>query len=149
MRNPWWLLAALVGFLSVGLGAFGAHALEPRLSDDGVARWALSTRYLAAHVPLLLAVAWVNDADWGQRSARRARAAGLTCVSGLVLFSGSLGAMALTDVTALGAITPLGGLSLLAAWALLGAASLARAPAAARGPASQAAGPAPRPTPPH
>ncbi len=134
MRNPWWLLAALVGFLSVALGAFGAHALEPRLTPEGVARWSLSTRYLASHVPLLLAVAWVHDAGWGRRSTRRARAAGATCVVGLALFSGSLAAMALTGVTALGAITPLGGLSLLAAWALLGGASLARAPAGPRDP---------------
>lgn len=142
MRNPWWIAGAIVGFTAVALGAFGAHALDPILSDAGATRWELSTRYLAAHAPLLLAIAWVVDADWGPRSARRARAAGLSCVIGLALFSGSLAAMALTEVTALGAITPIGGLGLLASWAWLGAASLARR----SGPLGDADGPGPAPT---
>jgi uncharacterized membrane protein YgdD (TMEM256/DUF423 family) len=97
-----------LGFLGVLAGAFGAHALDGRLTTEMHAIWETAARYQITHAVVLLFAGWVG-----------ARAAGWLLVAGIVLFSGSLYALALTGVRVLGAITPLGGLCLLAGWLAL------------------------------
>jgi uncharacterized membrane protein YgdD (TMEM256/DUF423 family) len=113
-----WAVAAALGFLGVALGAFGAHALKSALRDatEGdlrLAWWDTATRYHLWHALLcgLLALRTHHP---------RARTGVGLVVVGVVLFSGSLYAMALTNVRALGAITPLGGVAFLGAWLCLG-----------------------------
>jgi uncharacterized membrane protein YgdD (TMEM256/DUF423 family) len=111
--------SGLFGFLAVALGAFGAHGLRARFESlpDAAKRlewWQTASSYQATHA-LALAVA----AFLAQTSPALAQAAGGCFALGIVLFSGSLYAMALTGLRPLGAVTPLGGLCFLAGWALI------------------------------
>ena len=117
-----WLLALAggSGFLSVALGAFGAHGLKGRLGPlpDGAQRlewWHTAASYQLSHALALAAAAFL--AQQGAEGA--ARVAGGGFALGTVLFCGSLYVMTLTGVRALGAITPLGGLGFLVGWAAL------------------------------
>jgi uncharacterized membrane protein YgdD (TMEM256/DUF423 family) len=101
-----------LGFLGVALGAFGAHALKDRISADHLATYQIGVHYHLIHVLAILFVALIADK-------LNTRTVGWLWVAGIVLFSGSLYALALTGIRILGAITPLGGVCFLAAWALL------------------------------
>ena len=102
-------IAAVVGFLAVALGAFGAHGpLRVMLDANGrVSEWETGVLYHLVHAVVLLVLA---------QRAPLPRAAFALFVAGIVFFSGSLYALALTNVKVLVAITPLGGLSLLGGW---------------------------------
>ena len=117
------LIGSLLGFLGVAAGAFGAHGLRSRLSPDMLAVFETAVRYQMYHVFALLLVA----AAMGRLGdARLLSLAGWFFVAGIVLFSGSLYALALTGVTTLGAITPVGGLAFLIGWACLAVYAAAR-----------------------
>ena len=103
-------VAAILGFLGVALGAFGAHALKDRLTPEGVDWWRTAVLYHLVHAASTLATG---------RDGGRASAATWCFAGGVLLFSGSLYAMALTDARWLGAVTPLGGLALMSGWVLL------------------------------
>jgi uncharacterized membrane protein YgdD (TMEM256/DUF423 family) len=104
-------IAAALCFLAVALGAFGAHALKPSLEGSGMLEvWNKAVLYHFLHGVALVALALHGAGN---------RAAYFLLFAGVVLFSGSLYAMALTHVRWLGAITPLGGLCFLAGWAWL------------------------------
>ena len=119
--RPFFLLAAVLGFVGVALGAFGAHGLTARLAPlaDGAARlewWKTAAHYQLIHA-LAIAVAASLAAS---REGKGASVAAIAFAAGIVLFSGSLYTMTLTGVRALGAVTPLGGLAFLVGWAALG-----------------------------
>ena len=105
-------LGAASGFLAVGAGAFGAHALRARLSPDLLAVFETGARYHMYHALALVAAAWVMHRWPGPLAAW----AGWLFVAGTVVFSGSLYTLALTGTRWLGAVTPLGGLCFLAGW---------------------------------
>jgi uncharacterized membrane protein YgdD (TMEM256/DUF423 family) len=110
-------LASMLLFLAVAAGAFGAHALKSRLAPDMLSVWQTGVQYHAWH-GLALALAGVLML---QMPGRGGFAIAAWCfVAGIVLFSGSLYALALSGVRGLGAITPFGGLAFLAGWAALG-----------------------------
>jgi uncharacterized membrane protein YgdD (TMEM256/DUF423 family) len=111
----WIVLGAASAFLSVAAGAFGAHALKARLSPELLTIFETGARYHMYHSLGLIAVGLVAQG----RPSPLLTGAGWAMVAGLLLFSGSLYALALSGVRALGAITPLGGLGFLAGWALL------------------------------
>ena len=111
----WIVLGAVSAFLSVAAGAFGAHALKARLSADLLTIFETGARYHMYHSLGLIAIGLVAQL----RPSPLLSGAGWALVAGIVLFSGSLYALALTGVRALGAITPLGGLGFLAGWAML------------------------------
>ena len=113
------LLGAINAFLAVAAGAFGAHALKKRLDAEMLAIFETGARYHMYHALGLFAVAWM-----AQRCPPGTQAAGWALLAGIVLFSGSLYALALTGVRGLGAITPFGGVAFLVGWALLGWAAL-------------------------
>jgi len=104
--------SALAGFLSVGLGAFGAHALAGRLSADARGWWDTATLYALVHAVAALAVAL--QAPKGLMAV-----SGWAFLLGILLFAGSLYTMALTGIRPLGAVTPFGGVAFLAGWACL------------------------------
>ena len=112
MHRPFLLAGAILGFLGVALGAFGAHGLRSRLSPDMLAVFETGVRYQMYHAFALLIVAAVGHA-------RLLNIAGWSFVAGTVIFSGSLYTLALTGTTAFGAITPIGGLAFLIGWACL------------------------------
>jgi uncharacterized membrane protein YgdD (TMEM256/DUF423 family) len=108
-------LAALCMFVGVAAGAFGAHGLKSRIDAGMLAVWQTGVQYHLVHALGLFAVAWLRARH---PRARLLPAAGWLMFAGIVLFSGSLYALALTGVRWLGAITPLGGLAFLLAWAM-------------------------------
>ena len=104
-------------FLAVALGAFGAHGLKSRVSVEMLAVWQTAVLYHLVHALGLLLV--------GMLAAHLpVKAAGWTLFTGIVLFSGSLYLMVLTDIRSLGVITPLGGVAFLAGWLLLAVSAL-------------------------
>jgi len=115
MDKTFLLLGAVAAFLAVGLGAFGAHGLRSRLSPEMLAVFETGVRYHMYHSLALILTALIA----GRVDGWLVRTAGWLFVAGIVLFSGSLYALALSGVTVLGAITPLGGLAFLAGWACL------------------------------
>ncbi len=120
MSNPFLFVAALSGFLAVALGAFGAHGLKARLSEDMMAVYQTAVQYHFYHTLALLAVAVLLA---GGLQSAALRASGWLFAAGIVVFSGSLYALALSGVRVLGAVTPLGGLLFLAGWVALAAAA--------------------------
>ncbi len=121
MDRNFLLIGAVAGFLGVGLGAFGAHGLRARISPEMLAVFETGVRYQMYHALALVLVAAVMP----RVSSGLATAAGWSFVAGILLFSGSLYALALTGVPRLGAITPLGGLAFLVGWACLAIAAAA------------------------
>jgi uncharacterized membrane protein YgdD (TMEM256/DUF423 family) len=109
------LCAGIAGFLGVGFGAFGAHALESRLAPGMLAVYETGVRYQMYHVFAIVAAAWA----WSKWNTRVFAVAGILFIAGILVFSGSLYLLALTGVRMLGAITPLGGLAFLAGWLCL------------------------------
>ena len=101
-------LAAMMGFLAVALGAFGAHGLKKILEQhEAVATWQTAVFYHFIHTVMLFLLAQrkpVASGPW------------LSFFVGIIIFSGSLYLLALTNMKWLGAITPLGGVSFLAGW---------------------------------
>ncbi|MEE4660846.1 MAG: DUF423 domain-containing protein [Halieaceae bacterium] len=114
-RNTFLLVAALSGLLAVALGAFGAHALEDRLSAAARSVYETAVHYHFVHTLALLAVGTLSRGT----AHGLLRGAGLAFILGLLLFSGSLYALSMTGIRWLGAITPLGGLSFMLGWGLL------------------------------
>lgn len=104
-------IAAATGFLAVALGAFGAHGLKDILAQNGTAAvWEKAAFYHFIHAVMLFLVA-----------GRKPFAAGAwwSFLAGILIFSGSLYLLAVTNLKWLGAITPVGGLSFLVGWAWL------------------------------
>jgi uncharacterized membrane protein YgdD (TMEM256/DUF423 family) len=108
------LVASLFLFVAVTAGAFGAHALKDKLAPELLAVYHVAVQYHFWHALGLLAVGimLLHKPD----SVALVAAAWLM-IGGLLLFSGSLYALALTGVRWLGAVTPFGGVAFLAAWA--------------------------------
>lgn len=115
MSRTFLILAAVSGFLTVALGAFGAHGLEGKLPESLFSAYEKAVDYQALHTLALLAVGlWAR-----QQPSRALLLAGAGFIGGVLLFSGSLYALALTGARGLGWITPFGGLSFLFGWGAL------------------------------
>ena len=112
--NPRHLFAAgaLLAALGVAAGAFGSHLLKARLTPDLFAVWETAARYQAIHTLGLVAAAWAGTRWPG----RIAAVSGTLLLAGVLVFAGSLYALALTGLRGLGAITPIGGVLLVAGW---------------------------------
>ena len=102
--------------LAVAAGAFAAHGLRERLEARSLEIFETAARYQMYHALAMLLCAVLVTSG--------ARTAGWLFQAGIVVFSGSLYALALTDVKILGAITPLGGLAFLAGWVWLAISAL-------------------------
>ncbi len=104
-------VAALMGLLAVALGAFGAHGLKEILArHETAAIWEKAVFYHFIHAVMLFVLAQRQPLPRGPW---------LSFLIGIVIFSGSLYLLAVTNVRALGAITPIGGVSLIVGWAWL------------------------------
>ena len=113
--------AAILGALSVALGAFGAHALKKIVEADAVATFETGVRYQFYHTFALLAIGIL----YRRMPGKIMEWAGILFISGIVLFSGSLYLLTYLNATetvglkGVGAITPLGGLCFIAGWICL------------------------------
>lgn len=101
-------VGALNAALAVAAGAFAAHGLRGRIEPRALEIFETAARHQMYHAlaMILAGVLAVRTAGW-------------LFQAGIVVFSGSLYALALTDVTWLGAITPFGGLAFLIGWVVL------------------------------
>ncbi len=112
------ITCGLLGLTGVTLGAFGAHALKVTLLERGsLATWETAVHYHLIHAVALLAL--TAGAGHGEKPpAFRSwlQRAGWCWTLGVILFSGSLYALALGGPRWLGPVTPLGGLALIAGW---------------------------------
>ena len=115
MDRTFLFIGALFGGVGVGLGAFGAHGLKGRLSQEMLAVFETGVRYQMYHALALLAL----GAMMTRLEGRAVVVAGWSFTAGILIFSGSLYALALSGVTMLGAITPIGGVAFLAGWLAL------------------------------
>lgn len=110
------VVAAIAGASAVALGAFGAHALRDALDERALANWRTAVDYQSWHALALLACALLAR----ERSPSMLRVAAIAFALGIVLFSGSLYALALGAPRALGAVTPFGGVAFITGWLALG-----------------------------
>lgn len=117
MTKLWLMTGAAYGLLGVILGAFGAHALRDRLGENLLRAWQTGVEYQFYHALALLGVGLLMQ--HGAASANWANAAGWCFALGVLLFSGSLYALALGGPRLLGPVTPLGGLFLIIGWGCL------------------------------
>ena len=107
-------LAATLMAFAVVMGAFGAHALRSRIDAHYMAIWEKAVLYHLVHALGILVLASSSQVFL------LAGQATLICLSaGLVIFSGSLYLLVLTQISWLGAITPLGGSAMILGWLLL------------------------------
>jgi uncharacterized membrane protein YgdD (TMEM256/DUF423 family) len=119
MDKTFMFAGAVLGGLGVAIGAFGAHGLRGRLSPEMLAVFETGVRYHMYHaLAILVAAALLPRID-----GRAVLIAGWSFMAGIVLFSGSLYALALSGVTTLGAITPIGGVAFLVGWISLAVAA--------------------------
>ncbi len=111
------VVASCSGALTVALGAFGAHGLKGRISDGLLAAYQTGIYYQMFHTLALfaLSVLLLNVAT----TPRGLWVSGVLWILGMVLFSGSLYALALGGPRWLGPVTPLGGIMLIAGWLVL------------------------------
>ncbi|MFP3516346.1 DUF423 domain-containing protein [Pseudomonas sp. SIMBA_077] len=119
MLRVFLMLAAFFGFTGVALGAFAAHGLKGRLSEQYLAIFHTGVTYQLVHTLALVGVALLAT----QLQSRLLTWAGVCFALGIILFSGSLYALTLTGVSKLGMITPIGGFGFLAGWLCLGIAA--------------------------
>jgi len=108
----WISIAALCGALAVVAGAFGAHGLKGQVSAEQIGSWMTASHYHLAHSVALLALAL-----FASYTGRSIRLPASLLLAGIILFSGSIYLLVLTQQRWLGPVTPLGGLLLIAGWA--------------------------------
>jgi uncharacterized membrane protein YgdD (TMEM256/DUF423 family) len=119
MKMNWFALGAIAGATAVSLGAFGAHALKSRVTDDLLKVFEVGVSYQMYHALALFAVAWAATRGPGSW----VNASGWLFTIGILVFSGSLYLMALSGARWLGAITPVGGLCFILGWIALAVAA--------------------------
>ncbi|MED4534818.1 DUF423 domain-containing protein [Metabacillus fastidiosus] len=115
------IFGAVHALLAVALGAFGAHGLEGKLSEKYIKIWEKAVTYQMFHAVGLFVTAFLLSKfpQVGMIST-----AGWLFFIGILLFSGSLYILSVTQIGVLGAITPLGGVAFLAGWALIAIAAI-------------------------
>jgi len=122
------LFAALCGASGVALGALGAHGLESVLTDRGyepelvekrLHQFDTGVRYHLIHAVALLGLAGLSIGGSNDGNSTSKRWVGRLFVTGILLFSGSLYALVLSNQTKFGMITPIGGLSWIVGWLCL------------------------------
>ena len=115
MNKQWILIGAMSGFFGVVLGAFGGHFLKEKLSEHAFSIYEVGIRYHMWHALALIALGiYGGHTGTGEINTYWP---GMAFTLGIVLFSGSLYALALTDLRFLGMITPVGGVAFLTGWA--------------------------------
>lgn len=105
----WLALAGLLGATGMAFGAGGAHSLRALIVPEYLATFETGVRYQLIHAVVLLALAL-------QAERRRVGVSASLFTLGVLLFSGSLYALALGAPTRIGIITPFGGVALLLGW---------------------------------
>ena len=114
--NRFIAIGSVLAAAGVAAGAFGAHALSSSITPERVNVFETAARYHQIHAIAIIASGLIA-ANW---PSSRVNAAAYLFLSGVILFSGSLYALVLTDTAWLGAVTPFGGVALIGGWCALG-----------------------------
>lgn len=109
------IAGAVLAALAVATGAFGAHALAARLTPDRLATWEIAVRYHMYHALALVLLGGIA-ARW---PAPLLGVAAWLFIAGILVFGGTVYALALGAPRWLGAVTPLGGVAFIAGWVVL------------------------------
>ncbi len=109
-------IGSFAAFIGVGLGAFAAHGLRSRLSEQMLTVWKTGVDYQMMHALGLILVGILTHLYSDIASLKFA---GWLFLLGIILFSGSLYLLAFFEIRKLGMITPFGGLAFLAGWLVL------------------------------
>ncbi|HEY0299268.1 MAG TPA: DUF423 domain-containing protein [Arachidicoccus sp.] len=121
IHKPFIQIAAILGALSVALGAFAAHGLKESVSSDALQIFETGVRYQFYHVFALA----ITGIVYGFANVKQARLAGIFFITGIILFSGSLYALTFAvnagnaGLMKLGIITPFGGVCFILGWIIL------------------------------
>ncbi|KZY61204.1 hypothetical protein A3742_07040 [Oleiphilus sp. HI0071] len=110
------VLGCIGAGLSVALGAFAAHALKDSLSEKMLSVFQTGVEYQAYHSLAMLVLVLLASLARTEKARRYLSVSMSLMLFGVVLFSGSLYALALTGLASLGMITPVGGVLFLLAW---------------------------------
>lgn len=110
------IIGAINAFLSVALGAFGAHGLEGKIEPKYLETWETGVQYQMFHALGLVAIGIIAG---NVPASSLLSWSGWLMLIGIILFSGSLYVLSVSGIKVLGAITPFGGVSFLIAWVLL------------------------------
>ncbi|MEK7483612.1 MAG: DUF423 domain-containing protein [Planctomycetota bacterium] len=116
LQKRWIQISAMMGFSAVTLGAFGAHGLKSHLSAYGLEIYHTGVLYHLIHAVVMLALSHGQLPGWKKAS--------VFFLWGILLFSGSLYILAITEFKKLGMITPFGGIFFLLGWGTLFSATL-------------------------
>jgi uncharacterized membrane protein YgdD (TMEM256/DUF423 family) len=116
MGKLFMILGSLNAFLSVALGAFGAHALKSRVTPELLDIYETAVRY---HLPHALALLIIGILLNRSSEPVMLQWSGWLIFAGIIIFCGSLYVLGITGIRWLGAVTPLGGLAFLGGWLLL------------------------------
>jgi len=117
MERIFFIIGSVLAGLAVATGAFGAHGLQKMVTPERLDTWEKAVRYQIYHALALLLLAWALT-HWPDQ-ARLLTIGGWLFLAGVVLFSGSLYLLVLSEIKLLGAITPLGGVAFVAGWLCL------------------------------
>ena len=109
------VIGALSSATAVIAGAFGAHTIAELVTPERLATFKTGAQYQLIHSLALVLVGVVAE----RLPSKTTRWSGWLFLAGVVLFSGSLYGLVLTDTPALGIITPFGGLAFICGWLLL------------------------------
>jgi len=121
MNRNFLVIAALLGALTVAIGAFGAHGLKQVVSPESLGVFETAVRYQFYHVFALLAVAILFKENPGKLLLW----SGYLFIIGIILFSGSLYLLIFlkaankVGMEGIGIITPFGGLFFISGWFLM------------------------------
>lgn len=114
--KPFAIIGSILALLGVAIGAFGAHGLEDKISEDMLANYQTGAQYQMYHALGLLLIGLIADK---LSSSKLIRAAGWLLTVGVVIFSGSLYILSISGNKTFGAITPIGGVCFIIGWACL------------------------------
>ena len=110
--REWIIIGAIFAALSVLIGAFGAHGLKGKISTEDLVIFEVGVRYQMYHALALILLGLIS----ASMSWKILILPGIFFCSGIIIFSGSLYLIVLTNMRWLGAITPIGGALLIFGW---------------------------------
>jgi uncharacterized membrane protein YgdD (TMEM256/DUF423 family) len=117
MNNLFLAIASILAGLAVIGGAFASHSLKSVLTDYALSIWETGIKYQMYHSIGLFLIAILMKGE--KMPSMWLNTAAFAFIVGIVLFSGSLYGLSLSEIKWLGAITPLGGVAFIMGWGCL------------------------------
>jgi uncharacterized membrane protein YgdD (TMEM256/DUF423 family) len=111
MKNKITVVGAVLGFLGVAIGAFGAHSLKPYILPELLETYKTGVLYHLIHAVIITSIGLSGKTEYSKGA--------IFMAAGIILFSFSLYAYSLTGLKQLAIITPFGGVSFLIGWLLI------------------------------